>query len=83
MGKIYKLSELTPKWKKAGIYKINFPNGKCYIGLSIDIRTRIKNHINSSYNNNAPDYNYPVHAAIRKYGLIEEIEILDFIDPKD
>lgn len=28
----------------AGIYKINFPNGKCYIGLSNNILRRMKEH---------------------------------------
>lgn len=28
----------------SGIYKINFPNGKCYIGMSCDIERRLKEH---------------------------------------
>jgi predicted GIY-YIG superfamily endonuclease len=28
----------------SGIYKINFSNGKCYIGQSNDIKRRIKEH---------------------------------------
>lgn len=30
----------------SGIYKINFPNGKSYIGLSNNILRRIKEHNN-------------------------------------
>lgn len=28
----------------SGIYKINFPNGKSYIGRAVDIKSRIKEH---------------------------------------
>ena len=42
--------------KKSGIYKINFPNGKSYIGMSVDIENRIKEH-----NNDALNPKYPVH----------------------
>lgn len=28
----------------SGIYKINFPNGKIYIGRAKDIKTRIREH---------------------------------------
>jgi len=28
----------------SGIYKINFPNGKSYIGKAVDIKRRIKEH---------------------------------------
>ena len=44
----------------AGIYKINFPNGKSYIGLSNNIPRRIKEH--------NKDSRQPVlYAAIQKY----------------
>ena len=38
MNYIYKI-ENCPN-HVSGIYKINFPNGKCYIGLSNNIRRR-------------------------------------------
>lgn len=56
-----------------GIYKINFPNGKCYIGLSNQIRTRIKEHINKDYREHP---NLPISKAINKYG-ITDVEILE------
>lgn len=73
---MYKLSELNPNWKKAGIYKINFPNGKCYIGLSNNIRRRMLEH-----NRRYISEKYPLYKAIKKYGAIEKFEILEEIDP--
>lgn len=34
-----KIIDLKPKTQ--GIYKITFPNGKIYIGLSVDIKRRM------------------------------------------
>ena len=63
----------------SGIYKINFPNQKSYIGLSCNIEQRIKSH-----NNSAKNPKYPVHKAIKKYfgqiTLSENVEILEEID---
>lgn len=64
--------------KVAGIYKINFPNGKCYIGLSNNIPRRMKEHNR--------DQRQPIlYAAIQKYfqGKISEIEILEVIPADD
>lgn len=64
--------------KVAGIYKINFPNGKSYIGLSNNIPRRIKEHNH--------DKRQPVlYAAIQKYfnGKIFEFEILEVIPADD
>lgn len=60
--------------KVAGIYKINFPNGKCYIGLSNNIPRRIKQH---NWDKRQP----VLYAAIQKYfnGHIPEFEILEII----
>lgn len=56
----------------AGIYKINFPNGKSYIGLSNNILRRIKEHNH--------DKRQPVlFNAIKKYGRINEFEVLEVI----
>lgn len=66
----------------SGIYLItNLINNHLYIGKSINIEKRFKDHINVSNNPNSPEYKYPIHSAIRKYGsnnfrlsILEEIE---------
>lgn len=65
-----KLSEI--EYGIIGIYKIDFPNGKSYVGQSKDIKSRIMRHNNIR--------NYPeivVEKAIGKYGIIEEFYILE------
>lgn len=42
----------------SGIYKINFPNGKSYIGLSNNIARRLKEHNNEA---KIGTNKYPVH----------------------
>ena len=64
--------------KVAGIYKINFPDGKCYIGLSNNIPRRMKEH--------NKDKRQPIlYSAIQKYfnGVIPEFEILEVIPADD
>lgn len=56
-----------------GIYKINFPNGKSYIGLSNNILRRIREH---NYDKRQP----VLFNAIKKYGCITEFEILEIIN---
>ena len=52
------------------VYKItNKINNKCYIGSSIRVEKRWKQHINCSNNPNNPQYNYPLYNAFRKYGV--------------
>ena len=46
---------------KGIIYKYTSPSGKVYIGQSIDIDTRWRQHINAKDN-------YAIHNAIKKYG---------------
>lgn len=53
------------------IYKINYPNGKIYIGQSSDLKRRMLEH------NNFKKAKLPCDLAIKKYGKIEEIEILE------
>lgn len=60
-----------------GIYKINFPNGKYYIGLSRDIKRRMWEH------NNPSKAITPCDLAIRKYGKITEIEILELVENEE
>lgn len=79
MGKIYKMEETSnTKNILSGIYKINFPNGKCYIGLSNNIRKRIWTH-----NHNDFKLGRVVGNAIHKYGNISQFEVLEEIDPKN
>lgn len=59
----------------SGIYKINFPNGKFYIGKSIHIRKRIIDHKNRDYKLYP---HLPISRAIEKYGIID-VEILEVV----
>lgn len=53
-----------------GIYKIeNKINGHCYIGQSIHIYYRWKQHSRRAFQENDEEYNYPLYQAFRKYGL--------------
>ena len=52
-----------------GIYKItNKINNKIYIGQSIDIKERWKQHFYKAYNKKESGYNSAIHQAFRKYG---------------
>lgn len=67
----------------SGVYKINFPNGKSYIGISVNIKKRISRH-NLDARKEKPQY--PVHKAIKKYyGQItmDNVEIIEFINASD
>ena len=73
-----------------GIYKMtNKINGKVYIGQSIDINKRIKEHFWKATNEKDVSYNSAIHQAIRKYGaenfdweVLEECNT-DVIDEKE
>lgn len=53
-----------------GIYKIeNLINGKIYIGQSVDINYRFKNHKSESFNPKSNAYETAIHRAIRKHGI--------------
>ena len=52
-----------------GIYKItNNINNKIYVGQSIDIKERWKQHLYKAYNEKELGYNSAIHQAFRKYG---------------
>jgi group I intron endonuclease len=58
--------------KICGIYKIVFPNGKVYVGQSVDCYDRFQQHYRSSHPEkysfkNERDINLPVHKAMGKY----------------
>ena len=61
-----------------GIYLIkNLISGNCYVGQAKNIASRIRQHLGSAYSMPKKDYNTPLHAAFRKYGLDNfELEIL-------
>lgn len=56
-----------------GIYKLNYPNGKIYIGYSCDIFRRMQEH------NNFTKAKNPCDLAIKKYGKITKVEILELL----
>lgn len=61
-----------------GIYKINYPNGKIYIGQSVDIKRRMYEHWDAN------KATAPCDVAIFKYKVhLDEIEILEFIDDEN
>ena len=73
-----------------GIYKItNKINNKIYVGQSIDIIERWKQHGYKAFNSNERAYNSAIHLAFRKYGIenfslevLEECKI-DELDKKE
>lgn len=53
-----------------GIYKIeNKINGHCYIGQSIHIHYRWRQHSRRAFQEDDGEYNYPLYQAFRKYGI--------------
>lgn len=48
---------------------INKINGHKYIGQTNNLQKRFNGHKSDSYNTNSHSYNYPLHNAIRKYGI--------------
>ena len=57
-----------------GVYKITYPNGKIYIGISSNIKRRMHEH-----NYNKHDTIPPCDKAIQQYGKIQEIDILEIL----
>lgn len=65
------MNKITKRKIYCGIYMIrNKINDKKYIGQSVDIWYRYRNHLSESYNRNCNKkaYNMAIHKAIRKYG---------------
>lgn len=64
----------------SGIYKLDFPNGKCYIGQAKNIYKRILDH-NRYANQGHGNHNIQVcEKAIQKYGNIEEFYVLEEVN---
>ena len=79
----YELADMTYRDidpKLAGIYIIkNNLNGKCYIGQSVKIRSRIKDHMRNAKNGKL---DLPIYRAINKYGFHNfTIDILESFIP--
>lgn len=51
------------------IYKATSPSGRCYIGQTTNLKNRINQHKNISFNENCTDFDTKFHKAIRKYGI--------------
>ena len=64
--------------KFTGIYLIkNNITNNCYIGQAKNIASRIQQHLGSAFSVPKKDYNTPLHAAFRKYGIDNfDLEVL-------
>ena len=62
--------------KKNVVYKLTFPNGKVYIGQTVQkLRNRLYAHCNEAFNIEDKTFNNPKANAIRKY-MTFEVKIL-------
>lgn len=66
----------------SGIYKLNYPNGKCYIGQARNIYKRVNQHNNYAKYGHGSHILQACQLAIQKYGYIENFEILEQIQDK-
>ena len=68
-----------------GIYKItNLINQKIYIGQSVNIEERWKQHEYKAFNIKEKGYNSAIHAAFRKYGVENfKLDILEECLPEE
>ena len=65
----------------AGIYIIkNNLNGKCYVGQSVKLRSRLKDHMRNA---KSGKYDLPIYRAIKKYGFHNfTIDVLESFIPE-
>jgi hypothetical protein len=79
------MKEKKRRFHMIGIYLItNKINQQKYVGQSIDIQTRFKQHFNRSLNKNSVEYNKVLYQAFREFGIdnflfeiLEECKIED------
>lgn len=64
----------------SGIYKFDFPNGKCYIGQSKNIYKRILEHNRYANQGHGKHNIQACEKAIQKYGNIVEFYILEVVN---
>lgn len=59
-------------------------NGHQYVGQTNNLKLRFNGHKSDSYNKNSHSYNYPLHAAIRKYGIDNfEFKVLEEVETQE
>lgn len=59
-------------------------NGHQYVGQTNNLQKRYNGHKSDSFNKNSHSYNYPFHAAIRKYGIENfTFEVIEEIATED
>jgi predicted GIY-YIG superfamily endonuclease len=68
-----------------GIYLIrNKVNGKTYVGQSVQIEIRWKQHLDASKNEKNNDYNNYIYKSFRKYGVENfEFVVLEFVEDNE
>lgn len=82
--KIMYLSKMQPNEVISGIYKINFPNGKAYIGQSQNIRARLMEHNSYAKAGHGSRELLLCEKKMQEYNLfIDEFELLDVTDNLD
>lgn len=82
--KIMYLSKMQPNEVISGIYKINYPNGKAYIGQSQNIRARLMEHNSYAKAGHGSRELLLCEKKMQEYNLfIDEFELLDVTDNLD
>ena len=68
-----------------GIYSIqNIVNHKFYIGQSVNIKKRWRDHLHNYSNPKSKNFDYPLYKAFRKYGIENfRFEVVEECDIKD
>ena len=78
--------KLTERFKLnfSGIYLLkNKISGHCYVGQAKNINKRIYGHLKATIDETFSDYNYPIHVAMRKYGVDNfDLEVLEACEVK-